>query len=71
VVLPATYASILATLLAPPLNWALALRAGLGLDGIALANCCSQAAALAALCFLAARREAALRSTPQQSWFGW
>lgn len=71
VVTPVTAVSLAAVLLAPPFNWALIFRAGLGLDGAAAALVATWVSMLCMLAAYVAWHERRRRGTPQQTWHGW
>lgn len=71
VVAPVTAVSLCAVLLAPPFNWALIFRAGLGLDGAAAAMVATWVSMLCMLAAYVAWHERRRRGTPQQTWHGW
>lgn len=71
VVAPVTGVSLAAVLLAPPFNWALIFKAGLGLDGAAAAMVATWVTMLCMLGAYVAWHERRRRGTPQQTWHGW
>jgi hypothetical protein len=68
---PAATMAALTTAAAPLLFWAFISKAGLGLDGAALAFITCQAITLAGLVFFTVARAKALAGTEKQTWTGW
>ena len=66
-----TVAVGVAALSSPLYCWALVFRAGLGLEGAALANSAVQATAAIAVLVYVLARDAGLRGTPRCTWPGW
>ena len=71
VVNPATAVSGLVVAAAPLLYWLFMYRAGLGLDGAALALDSAEIAMLGTLFAYSMRLDAKLRGSPEQTWHGW
>ena len=71
VVRPVSAVTLVGLALAPLFAWLLIFRAGLGLDGAALAVDATQLTMAALLGTFIAVRDASLRGTPTATWHGW